>query len=466
MADKMMRIAGRSSSGVARAFLVDEAGRTRVIKDIETRQLNEEPILIEPGESYNLRGIRGYSIYVITGRVTSTDKSLEIGVADFIAGSSKHLETEIVEIENSRFTSAVKIAKSKDLNIRITATGNNILEISDLFITSVEQLPYPEQKESYPAENTSGQPKKLTVDSSGRLQVLQEMRSKNIINEPVIVKPGIPYKLESTSAFSSYIISGRISTDQSSIRIGVSDEIAWGTMDADIERVKVQNNRFYTSVKMARSERVVITLITDEGKQSEVTHLFMTSVEGSVVGSGGSLSVEDEDGNESPLSAIKDDEGKAVLRVVDASPHAYDVSNDIYRVADLSDNAIQDRHMTIELAWRESAFEGKNKVKFNLNGRKDLLRGRKGYILYQGLSDGHDIYFEYRIGGSGPTIKEMIVENGTGAVDGGRPQKALIPEDCFPLPDFSKTTFEAKNNLVFESNGGDLHLLRAFVILM
>lgn len=314
--------------------------------------------------------------------------------------------------------------------------------------------------------NTEGHAKPLKSDKDGGLVTSRSLESKRLNSTNITILPDEDYFINDVHAFASFTLQGRISTNQTKLDIGVVSYLA---EDAPIpQRVSFpinDRNRFITSVYNASSDRVRIRIRNTSAETMVVTHLYMVTTNQSDQ----SLSVEDLEGNDISLSAVKDDEGKGVLRVVDAAPHGYDEENNVFRVVQLEKDKepqIQTPHKTTELVWSDSSLTGSQILKVNLSGNRGFLQGEKGFIFYQGIEDNHDIYFNYRIGGSGSYLREFIVEGGSGA-NGSNNKKIMIPEECFPIMDFSNSSSgSSTSELVFESTSGDLSNLRAFIVVM
>lgn len=311
--------------------------------------------------------------------------------------------------------------------------------------------------------SSDGRAKAFSVNNEGHLRVSPDdmVLSKELIKNPISVTRGHPYEIFDIKPYKSFTITGRVGSNAESLRIGVANQVFGGSSQAyNIERVEVVNNRFISEIKIPKSDEVRVAIISDDDVL-EVTHLYMTSVEAS---SSSSLSVKNLKGDIVDLTAVEDDNGNAVLRVVDAAPRAYDVGNDVIRTMQM--NAPLKKHKTIQLVWLDSSLTGKT-FSIDLKGNTELLQGEKGYLFYQGIDDGHDIYLNYRIGGSGNYVKKYIVENGEGASDKNNVM-AMIPDECFPFLDLSITP-QAKtgvSELVFETKTGDLTGLRAYLVIM
>lgn len=313
--------------------------------------------------------------------------------------------------------------------------------------------------------NPNGVAKAFNTDLFGNLKIQDSVDSTQLNSGNITINPGQPRIFDNQRVPKVYTISGRITSSDETLRVGVSDYFASSAGPAEIQSVEVKGGRFVTKAIMANADKARIAIIADGSSDLVVSHLFINSV-AQLEPNGGSsnLTIKDMEGNDIELTAEKDHEGKGVLRVVDAAPHAYDETSDLIKVAQVND--VLTPHITKELVWLEPTLTG-TILYIQLDGNKDLLRGKKGFIFYQGIDDNHDIYFRYRIGGSGDYVRDFIVQNGTGAEDKEN-VKVPIPDECFPFIDFSGTSQDGKSTseLVFEARSGDLTQLRAYITLM
>lgn len=432
MSNKFLGVGGRYKDK-AKALNVDEFGNVAPQSRVASKKINNETLVIKPNKAVDIMNITSFGLYTIAGRLESGNKSISLEVSDYIVGSNAEVKNIIVPVFGNRFTTDVIMAKSDKVRIKVKNDENVDLIISDLFINSASRYP-----------------------KSGEIN---ERRRR--FNPPIVLAPN-KTEVINLECFKTTVLGGRIS-EKTDLEISFGSRILGNMIEEHREWVKAYTSerRFVTDPFSPYTKECVIYIKNIGDSDVDLTDLFYYSV--ATNSSSGFLEVEDNEGNNIPITAEKDDDGKGVLRIVDAAPHAYDEWNNVIRTIDLSERDVPE---TIELAFDNDDLDGERFLKINLNGNKTLLKGRKGFILYKNLSDGHKIYHEYRIGGSGPFEREYIVEDGEGS-DSNQTVKQELPNDFFPLVNFSGTSYESPNNLVIEApNDTDLKNLRAYLVVI
>lgn len=448
MADKMIRMAGRGIDGKAKAAKADLDGSLGVRKFVVKKPIIDDSVIIKANSITRvIDNFEPYSSFVVGGKFEEGQdieyvrmwiiyETAETGYES--VGVDYSIE-KVLRVENDRFATNIEVAETNRCRIYMIPIGEEDLTLTHLDMYSVDGTT--EQNKS------KRETEKYIYRAAG-----QTVRAND----------SIEFQVDVTNSFTL----GLRFSEYADVLISYSDVIA-GSASGFIEvgKYSTSSNRLVTDIITPKSNEVRIKIENLRDSDKKITHAFVYDKTNAVSGRTG-MSVNDLNGNEIHLTAEKDGDGKGVLRIVDASPFAYDEQFDAKRTFDVSDD-IRNPHKTFELVWDDESLEGVNKLSIDLNGRKEILRGTKATIIYKNIEDGHSIYFETRIGGSGSFLKEYIVENGEGASKSeNNTIRKNIPDELFPFINFKGASFSSHNRLVFEAPSGDLSNLRAYLVVM
>lgn len=447
-ADKMMRMGGRDYlSGSAKAVNVDETGNIGTHSYMRTERIVNSPETVTSGSVFT-KHINPIGLFTVGGRVNTESEHIRLKIDPFMGGTYEASEFEYIPIKNGRFITKVHLAKYSSARINIATVGGKSIEITHLYINSATAP----TDENFLENHLDGKVREYSVP---------------IPSNPEL-KVGERVELE-IEAYPSTSIGIRLD-DDTDVSVSYANLVQHIYLEEEfLGEYETTQKRIITR-HFTPKTRDIKLIIENIGN----TDTFLTDVNvfGSAGGGGGGstgsgLSVKDLSGNDVPLTAVLDDEGNAVLRMVNAAPQAYDVGNDALRTVNI-DDTFNKPHTTYELIWSDSDLVNEKIFKINLNGRHDFLRGEKAAIVYQNVEDGHSIYIETKIGVSGEPLKQYIVKDGEGASRAnGKTTRHEFPSDLFPIIDFTGTRFpDSDSNLVFETVDGDLSDLRAYLVIM
>lgn len=309
MADKMMRMAGRSERGIAKAIQTNENGNIKIAGTWEETS-------IEAVVPLNFKGkVKGdFTSNPNAAYIKNTTK-LPATVNDYIgtetsdAGYGMLSEPDGTSV-NTAGTLAGQygqyifrfdlLAHLKNIGVldSTATTGDLHSQLSDITISLIG---------NGKSGTTYGATLRWFNASTQTTEVLGSNTSdtaseiKKTIKEPV--------------------------TDNGKIHLAFSAD----TPSNGTENSSVYIDYVYIDVNVAtKSERVIVKDVEALGKMEQMTALLEGIKNKPSTSLLRGLNIEDD--TESPLSLTKDDEGKAVLRVVDAAPFAYNQATDRLKV--------------------------------------------------------------------------------------------------------------------------------------
>lgn len=259
-----------------------------------------------------------------------------------------------------------------------------------------------EKMMKFAGRSSDGLARAIKTDTSGVLETKDLGKPSRLINEGDVNLPiGVWtdwITFEEMSSVASFY--GRITP--SSYHYNIDIEIRYNYVDSNVLSkaitfsLKSTSGRFVSDFVNFHLENMAIRIKRiDGGADAVLSHLYIkpATVSPSSVSSGGatggSAGVLDMDGNSVSLTAELDESDKAVLRVVDAAPHAYDEGNDALKVVSVGSAEVNSGVWTLadKVEMRTTTYKDYNLQSASGLTPNQIRRFRKFKIS---LHDTHD----------------------------------------------------------------------------